>query len=137
MSVENPNPFDLLLEQIRSVVREEIAIALNGNGHVSNVTETAEEEKRRLERSKIVCAAKAAAEAGANARLVHRTNYPKQDKSAENGQQQKRDIEIIIHKNTPASRCCTSENAMYMPEGFLVRNEVNTRYRGKLGMSKG
>lgn len=60
----------------------------------------------------------------ANARLVHRAHYPKQDKSAANSQQQKRDIEIIIHKNTSASRCCTSENAMDMPEGFLVRNEV-------------
>ena len=27
------NPFDLLLDQIRAVVREEIAAAPNGNGH--------------------------------------------------------------------------------------------------------
>jgi excisionase family DNA binding protein len=28
-----PNPFELLIEQIRAVVREEIATAINGNGH--------------------------------------------------------------------------------------------------------
>jgi excisionase family DNA binding protein len=36
MSAEKPNPFDLLVEQIRAVVREEIKAAHvngNGNGH--------------------------------------------------------------------------------------------------------
>jgi hypothetical protein len=34
MSAGNPNPFDLLVEQIRAVVREEIAAAhVNGNGN--------------------------------------------------------------------------------------------------------
>lgn len=33
MSAGNPNLFDLLVEQIRAVVREEIAAASNGNGH--------------------------------------------------------------------------------------------------------
>lgn len=31
------NPFDLLLDQIRAVVREEIKAATNGNGHVDKL----------------------------------------------------------------------------------------------------
>ena len=31
--MSEPNPFDLLLDQIRAVVREEIKAATNGNGH--------------------------------------------------------------------------------------------------------
>jgi excisionase family DNA binding protein len=34
MSEPKKNPFDLLLDQIRAVVREEIAAALSSNGHV-------------------------------------------------------------------------------------------------------
>ena len=30
---ETPNPFDLLIDQIRAVVREEMKAAMNGNGH--------------------------------------------------------------------------------------------------------
>lgn len=30
---KTPNPFDLLLDQIRAVVREEVKAAANGNGH--------------------------------------------------------------------------------------------------------
>jgi len=34
MSADNPNPFDLLVEQIRAAVREELqAASANGNGH--------------------------------------------------------------------------------------------------------
>src|SRR6266511_4009399 len=34
---KNPSPFDLLIDQIRAVVREEIAVALNGNGHAKQL----------------------------------------------------------------------------------------------------
>jgi len=37
-SAKTPSPFDLLIEQIRAVVREELKTALNGNGKTS-VTE--------------------------------------------------------------------------------------------------
>jgi hypothetical protein len=37
MSEPAKNPFDLLLEQIRQVVREEIAAAMNGNGAKSEL----------------------------------------------------------------------------------------------------
>jgi len=34
---KNPSPFDLLIDQIRAVVREEIKAALNGNGHAKQL----------------------------------------------------------------------------------------------------
>jgi excisionase family DNA binding protein len=43
------NPFDLLIEQIRTVVREEVAAALSGNGHAKPLT--AEELARQLQMS--------------------------------------------------------------------------------------
>ena len=45
-SAKNPNPFDLLVEQIRVVVREEIAAASNGNRDLLTPEELA--EKMRL-----------------------------------------------------------------------------------------
>jgi hypothetical protein len=35
MRKQIPNPFDLFLERIRQVVREEIAAAMNSNGHMN------------------------------------------------------------------------------------------------------
>jgi len=35
--LSEPSPFDLLLDQIRAVVREEIALAMNGNGHAKQL----------------------------------------------------------------------------------------------------
>jgi excisionase family DNA binding protein len=46
VSASNPNPFDLLVEQIRTVVREEIAAASNGNRDLLTPEELA--EKMRL-----------------------------------------------------------------------------------------
>ena len=43
MSADNPNPFDLLVEQIRAVVREEIKAAGNGNGKLLTAEELAKE----------------------------------------------------------------------------------------------
>jgi excisionase family DNA binding protein len=42
-----PNPFDLFLERIREVVREEIKAAANGNGHGKLLT--AEELAEKLQ----------------------------------------------------------------------------------------
>ena len=61
MSEPVKNPFELLLDEIRTVVREELA-AMNGNGHAANSPETDEEERRRLG---ILAAARATIEAGA------------------------------------------------------------------------
>lgn len=38
MTEPGKNPFDILVEQFRVVVREEIQSALNGNGHASLMT---------------------------------------------------------------------------------------------------
>ena len=64
MPEPTPSPFDLLVDQIRAVVREEIKAAMNGNGHVTNSPETGKEEQHRLQRLKILAAAKATVEAG-------------------------------------------------------------------------
>jgi len=39
---EQPTPFDMLIEQIRQVVRQEITAALSGNGHDSPALLSAE-----------------------------------------------------------------------------------------------
>ena len=39
---DHKNPFDLLLEQFRVIVREEIKTAINGNGHADKLLTPAE-----------------------------------------------------------------------------------------------
>jgi hypothetical protein len=50
MSEPAKNPFDLLLDQIRTVVREELKAASNGNGHGALLT--AEELSKALKVNK-------------------------------------------------------------------------------------
>lgn len=65
MSEPAKNPFDLLIDQIRAVVREEIKAAMNGNGCTPGSIELSEDDKREAERVKILSDARAALEAGA------------------------------------------------------------------------
>ena len=62
---KTPNPFDLLLDQIREVVRAELRAANgNGNGHAASLAEADKEKKEKQERLNILAAAKGAVEAG-------------------------------------------------------------------------